>query len=114
MIVLKWNPIQWGGWVLAFLQFTCSTHALGSELLLRLPTTCGWTLSRYNLEGPDRSYQAHYRDKANALALQVNRDGSGNVAFADFDALAGKAGEGFQTLTYDYFYPPFSPVPPFR
>ena len=30
------------------------------------------------------------------------------MAFADFDALAGKAGEGFQTLTYDYFYPIFA------
>lgn len=30
MIVLKWNPIQWGGWVLAFLPvFTCSTPCSG-------------------------------------------------------------------------------------
>ena len=61
----------------------------------------------YNLEELTEATE-FYRDKANALALQVNRDGSGNVAFADFDALAGKAGEGFQTLTYDYFYPIFA------
>ena len=61
----------------------------------------------YNLEELTEATE-YYRDKANALALQVNRDGSGNVAFADFDALAGKAGEGFQTLTYDYFYPIFA------
>ena len=30
------------------------------------------------------------------------------MSFADFDALADKAGEGFQTLTYDYFYPIFA------
>ncbi len=62
----------------------------------------------YNLEELTEATE-YYRDKANALALQVNRDGSGNVGpFADFDALAGKAGEGFQTLTYDYFYPIFA------
>ena len=36
------------------------------------------------------------------------RDSSGNVDFADFDALAAMAGEGFQTLVYDHSYPIFA------
>ena len=50
----------------------------------------------------------YYRDKANELATQVERDAEGNVAFSDFHVLAKKAGEGFHTLTYDYSYPIFA------
>lgn len=47
----------------------------------------------------------YYRDMANALAPQVERDGDGVMAEYDFDALAKQAGEGFETLaeTYDCF-----------
>ena len=113
MIVLKWNPIQWGGWVLAFFAGIYMLHTMLWGLNYYsgpLSDDMRLDVGSYNLEELTEATE-YYRDKANALALQVNRDGSGNVAFADFDALAGKAGEGFQTLTYDYFYP-ISPAPP--
>jgi hypothetical protein len=50
----------------------------------------------------------YYRDKANELALQVNRNSDGNVDFSDFDTLANQAGNGFTALTYDYSYPIFA------
>ena len=110
MIVLKWNPIQWGGWVLAFFAGIYMLHTMLWGLNYYsgpLSDDMRLDVGSYNLEELTEATE-YYRDKANALALQVNRDGSGNVAFADFDALAGKAGEGFQTLTYDYFYPIFA------
>jgi hypothetical protein len=50
----------------------------------------------------------YYRDKANDLAEQVNRDSSGNVDFVDFDSLAAQTGDGFRKLTYESSYPVFA------
>ena len=110
MIVLKWNPIQWAGWVLAVFAGIYMLHTVfwglnyyAGDLAedIRLET------SSYNLEELTEATE-FYRDKANALAQQVERDGSGNVKFADFETLAKKAGEGFDILTYDYHYPIFA------
>ena len=93
MIVLKWNPIQWGGWVLAFFAGIYMLHTMFWGLNYYsgpLSDDMRLDVGSYNLEELTEATE-YYRDKANALALQVNRDGSGNVAFADFDALAGKA-----------------------
>jgi hypothetical protein len=43
----------------------------------------------------------YFRDKANAMALQMPRDEDGDLIYADFETLAAKAGEGFYTLTYE-------------
>ena len=110
MIVLKWNPIQWAGWVLAAFAGIYMLHTalwglnyyagdLADDMRLEV--------SSYNLEELTEATE-YYRDKANALALQVRRDSSGSVTFSDFGTLASEAGEGFQTLTYDYFYPVFA------
>ena len=110
MIVLKWNPIQWAGWVIAVFAGVYMLHTMFWGLNYYsgpLADDMRLDVGSYNLEELTEATE-FYRDKANALALQVSRDASGNVAFADFDALADKAGEGFQTLTYDYFYPIFA------
>ena len=110
MIVLKWNPIQWFGWVLAVFAGIYLLHmamwgmnyyagSLADDMRLEV--------SSYNLEELTEATE-YYRDKANALAAQVNRDGSGNVKFASFEELANKAGEGFHTLTYGNHYPVFA------
>lgn len=116
MIVLKWNPIQWGGWVLAFFAGIYMLHTMLWGLNYYsgpLSDDMRLDVGSYNLEELTEATE-YYRDKANALALQVNRDGSGNVAFADFDALAGKAGEGFQTLTLRLLLPHFRWLHPAR
>ena len=64
-------------------------------------------VASYNLEELTEATE-YYRDMANVLSKKVNRDQNGNVDFADFQTLAGKAGEGFQTLTYHYHYPIFA------
>ncbi|MBP3684942.1 MAG: DUF3810 domain-containing protein [Oscillospiraceae bacterium] len=110
MIVLKWNPIQWGGWVVAVFAFLYMMHTIvwglnyyAGDLAedMRLET------SSYNLEELTEATE-FYRDQANALAKQVKRDGNGNVQFAEFDSLAKDAYKGFDTLTYGYHYPIFA------
>ena len=110
MIVLKWNPIQWFGWILAaasgvymlyILLFGLNYFAGPLADDIRLET------GYYNLEELTEAAE-YYRDKANALAELVNRDAEGNVDFADFDTLSTQTGNGFHTLTYDYSYSVFA------
>jgi hypothetical protein len=110
MIVLKWNPIQWFGWVLAaasciymlyILVFGLNYFAgpLAEDIRLEVGT--------YTVEELTEAAE-YYRDKANDLAEQVNRDSSGNVDFVDFDSLAAQTGDGFRKLTYESSYPVFA------
>ena len=107
MIVLKWNPFQWFGWVLA----VCAGVYMCHTLIYGMNYYAGPVAEDIRLEVVDYTLEElteaceYYRDMANELAAQVNRDDQGNVEFRDFDTLAEQAGEGFQTLTYDYSYP---------
>lgn len=110
MIVLKWNPVQWFGWVLA----VCSGIYMLHTLVFGLNYFAGpmaedirLDMVSYNVEELTEAAE-YYRDKANELAVQVNRDAEGNVDFADFDILAQQAGDGFHTLTHEYSYPIFA------
>ena len=110
MIVLKWNPIQWGGWVLAVFAGIYMMHTMVWGLNYYagdLSEDMRLEVSSYNLDELTEATE-FYRDMANALSGLVERDANGNVDFADFDDLANKAGEGFQTLTYTYHYPIFA------
>ena len=110
VLVLKWNPIQWLGWVLAVFSGIYLLHmamwgmnyyagSLSDDIRLEV--------SSYNLDELTEATE-YYRDKANSLAKRVSRDGSGNVKFDSFEAMAEKAGEGFHTLTYEKHYPVFA------
>lgn len=110
MIILKWNPIQWLGWVIAVFSGIYMFHTifwglnyyagdLAEDMRLEIAT--------YTLEELTEATE-YYRDKANTLAMKVNRDENGNVKFADFDVLSKKAGEGFQALSYEKHYPVFA------
>ena len=116
MIIFKWNPIRWGGWV-------CIAVAV-----LIFANTCLYGLNKYS--GPlsedirleETPYDitelenaaVYYRDQANALAEQVARDSKNNVNFAEFEVLATQAAEGFDVLVYDQslsvFAGPTTPV----
>ncbi len=109
-IVLKWNPIQWAGWVLAVFAGIYMIHTLMWGLNYHagdLADDMRLEVASYTLEELTEATE-YYRDKANALSAQVNRDSAGNVDFADFEVLAARAGEGFQTLTYEHHYPIFA------
>ena len=110
MIVLKWNPIQWGGWVLAVFAAIYMLHTMVWGLNYYagdLADDMRLEVGSYNLEELTEACE-FYRDQANALAEKIQRDENGNVKFEEFDVLAAKAGEGFETLTYDYHYPIFA------
>ena len=110
MILFKWNPISWFGWVLAagcgiymlhMLVFGLNYYAGSLSEDIRMESAA------YTL-GELKEATEYYRDKANELALQVSRDSAGNVSFAGFEDLAEKAGEGFRYLTYQRKYSVFA------
>ncbi len=110
VIVLRWNVVSWAGWVLALVSgiymihtavFGLSYYAGPIAEDLRMPT------SRYTVNELAEATE-YFRDRAMILAEQVDRDENGNVKFSDFEDLAEQAGQGFQTLTYEYSYPIFA------
>ena len=110
MIVMRWNPVRWLGWVLA----VCSTVYLLHTLVFGLNYYAGDLADDIRLE--KRSYTveeladatAYYRDMANLLAVQVKRDANGDVDFDEFKVLAEQAADGFDTLVHAYSYPVFA------
>ena len=109
-LVLKKNPIQWVGWALAVASFLYMGHTLVFGLSYHagdLSDDIRMEVAQYTLEELAEATE-YYRDMANIMAEWVDRDPEGNTVFDDFDTLAGMAGEGFQTLTYDYSYPVFA------
>ncbi len=110
MIVLKWNPVQWLGWVLAVCSgvYMCNTVLFGLNYYAGgLAEDIRMEVVEYNVEELTEA-AIYYRDKANALAKSVSRDESGNASFRDFDTLANQAGEGFRVLTYENSYSVFA------
>ncbi len=110
MIVLRWNPVQWLGWILACASFLYLFHTaiyglnyyagpLASDVRLEV---ADWTVSDLS------AATEFYLNEANALADQVDRDSAGNVQFPSFEELAQQAGEGFRTLTYEKNYSVFA------
>ncbi|MBQ3492169.1 MAG: DUF3810 family protein [Oscillospiraceae bacterium] len=103
LLIFKWNPIRWFGWVCAvvavivFLNFGVFglndfSGPLSEDIRL---TETGWAIDELE------DAAAYYRDQANALSDQVPRDHKGNVVFDDFDTLAAQASEGFEKLVYE-------------
>ena len=110
MIVLKWNPIQWLGWVLAVFSGIYMLHMLLWGLNYYagdLADDMRLEVATYNLEELTEACE-YYRDQANALAQKVSRDSNGNVDFGAFDKMAQRAGEGFRVLTYEKHYSVFA------
>ena len=110
VLATKKNLITWAGWVLAAFSLVYMLHTalwglnyyagdLADDMRLEV--------AQYTLEELTEATE-YYRDKANKLALEVDRDENGNVVFSDFETLANQAGEGFKTLTYSYSYPVFA------
>ena len=110
MLILKWNPIQWAGWMLAVFSglYMLNTMMWGLNYYAgTLAEDMRLEVASYNLEELTEA-TLYYRDKANALAAQIPRDAAGNPDFADFAQLAQQAGDGFHTLTYTNHYSIFA------
>ena len=102
MVILKWNPVQWGGWVLAailgvnmVITVSYSLNAYASPLAddIRLDIS-DYTVSELN------EATTFFRNEANKLANSLERDGKDRI-LGSFEDLAALASQGFQKLTYD-------------
>ena len=110
MIVLKWNVVQWMGWVLAVFSciYTLHTAAFGLNFYAGpISEDLRLDMSPYTLEELTEATE-YYRNEANALAEVMPRKSDGTVSFRTFEELAAMAGEGFETLTYQKHYPIFA------
>lgn len=110
MIMLKWNFFQWLGWVLAACSLVWLLHTgvyglnaysgpLADDLRL--------DIGEFSAEDTEEA-AIYFRDKANEMALEMNRDEESNLIFADFDILAQQAGEGFEELVFSKYYSVFA------
>ncbi len=116
MIILKWNPIRWGGWVCAVVAVVVFLNTG----LYSLNQFAGPLSEDIRLKETDYTIAelekatVYYRDQANVLADQIQRDENGNVAFADFKTLSVQAAKGFEQLVYEeslsVFAGPMEPV----
>ena len=109
-LVLKKNPINWLGWALTVASIVYMLHTVLFGLSYYagdLSDDIRLEVAQYTLEELTEATE-YYRDMANIMAEWVDRDPEGRAVFDDFDTLAAMAGEGFQTLTYDYSYPVFA------
>lgn len=110
MLLLRWNPVQVAGWVLAVVSGGFFLHTL----MYGLNQYASPLAEHIKLEQTDYTLQElidatkYYQNQANYYATLVPRDENGQPVFADFDALAESAGEGFHTLTYERYYPIFA------
>ena len=110
MIVMRWNPVRWAGWVLAACSFVYLLHTL----VFGLNYYAGDLADDIRME--QRTYvvedlaeaATYYRDMANLLSDQVKRDANGDVVFDDFETMALQAANGFDNLVYEYSYPIFA------
>ena len=106
MILLRWNVFQWLGWVLTAVSIVFFLHTAAYGLNQYAGSVAGdirMETTEYTLEEMEQA-TTYFRDKANALSSQINRDNKGNAAFSDFDTLAQQAGEGFRVLVQQNSY----------
>ena len=113
MIVLRWNFVQWLGWVLsgAMLIACLHTGVYGLNFYAGpLADDVRLDVREYTQEELEDAV-VYYRDKANNLANMLPRDHLGNLISSSFDELADQAGEGYEVLTYKRLYPVFAGSP---
>ena len=102
MIILRWNPIQWAGWVLAAIScvFMMNTLVYGlNEYASPLADDIRLEITDYTVSELHETTM-YFRDKANTLAESVKRDSKGEEDIGTFEELAQLTGEGFSNLTY--------------
>ena len=109
-IVMRWNLISYTGWVAAMLSFVYLLHTAMFGLSYHagpLSDDIRLDVGQYTVSELAEAAE-YYRDKANILSEQVQRDANGRAKFSDFDTLAETAGNGFQTLVHENHYPVFA------
>ena len=110
MILWKWNPIQWFGWVLAAVSivFFLNTAICGlNDYAGPLSQDIRLEVTDYTV-GELEAAATFYQDQANQLAGQVSRDENGNLLLPEIAQLSEIATEGFHIQTYEHYNPVFA------
>lgn len=110
MVIWKWNPIQWFGWIVAAVSivFFLNTAIYG------LNDYAGTLADDLRLEVVDYTVSeleeagAFYLEQANDLAGKIDRDGNGEPQFPAFQDMVVLAAKGFENQTYENFNPVFA------
>lgn len=103
MFVLRWNFVQWLGWVLAVIcGFSlCNTVLYGlNDYTGPLAEDIRLEVTEYTIDELSEA-AIYFRDQANTYAGKVPRDKKDRPEFEKFATLAKQAGDGFEVLTYD-------------
>ena len=114
MILLKWNFIQWLGWVLSGVVLLWTLHTgmyglnqysspLADDIRLNVMVIGDSATPLINAT-------TYFRDKANELANQVERNEDGSLKAPTFQESAAQAADGFDYLVYEKNYPVFAGV----
>lgn len=105
-LICKGNLVQWLGWVLAAVSvvFFLNTCVYGLNYYTD-PITEDLRIEQtdYSLENLE-SAAVYYRDKANALAVQLPRDEKGAAKFSEFEVLAEQTAQGYKNLVLERYY----------
>ena len=112
MFVLRWNPIQLFGWMLAVV----SLYNFANTAIYGLNYYSGPLAEDLRMENTEYAYDVseleraavYYREFANAMSNQITRDSTGQPVFDDFDTINQLAADSYHTLVYDRYYPVFS------
>ena len=110
MIVWKWNPIQWFGWVMAVVSLVSllNTGLYGlNEYAGPIAEDIRLNVTDYSVDELQDAAE-FYQAEANRLSQQVERDSSGQLQYPDFESLAQQAISGFDTLTYEKYHSIFA------
>ena len=110
MIVFRWNPIQWFGWVAAAVCLITLLHT-GIFGMNEFAGPIAEDIRLAETECTDEALEAaaiYYRDKANELSGQVPRDSDGSVKAPELNQLNQQAPNGFEHLVYQNYYSVFA------
>lgn len=109
-IVLRWNVIQLVGWYTAAASLIFFLHIAGYGLngyAGSITDDIRLRMTEYSLSELEEA-TVYYRDQANTLADQIQRDTDGKPVYPEFSKLADQAAAGFDSLVYNYNYSIFA------
>lgn len=110
MILLRWNPIQWFGWIVAgaSLIYFLHTAVFGLNYYAGdLADDIRLDVREYTITELEKA-TVFYRDQANELAHQIPRDKNKLPDYPTFEELAESCGEGFRVLIHEKNIPVFA------
>ena len=110
MILLRWNPIQWFGWIAAAAAIVYMLHTA----IFGLNYYAGELADDIHLDVREYSVTelkeatVYYGDIAGKLAHKVARNADGTPKYPSFEEMAEQVGQGYEILTYEKSLPVFA------